>query len=351
MPELRSKNFNLPYQQYDSYWLILFSENGNFPANIASSLQEIGYRQSVNGAFIGQTMQDWSGLWGKTYAILQAAQLIDCVNVTITSDYSVVGGGGERKTVAAIQDIASSLWLGEALREDRVMCHFQPIIVGSTSNDSLKIFGYESFVRVRSISGEIIAGSTIIQACKAMNIEYMVDRLLHKQAIKTFATSDNVGFLFINFFTGFIQRPEIYLEGLRENAKLFGIVPKNIVLEFASCKTSNDIKHLKNVCDYAKMQGYSIALDDVISPHHAKKLINEIKPDFVKIDVQALGNLDNLTIWEDVRQILEITCVNGGSVIAEGVETEKSYEQLKSLGINLFQGYLFSAPAPLKTLL
>jgi len=347
MQSARPRNFNLPYQQYDNYWVILFAKKGAFPASLANALQGIGYRNTAEGVSLAQTEQNWSVLWKKTYEILQNAQFIDAVEVTLTADDSLIDGRGERKSVARVQEIAGSLWLGDALRDGRVMCYFQPIVSGAGSKEASKNFGFESFVRAKAIDGKIISGGSVVQASKAMNIEYMVDRLLHIQAIKTFAASNNTGFLFINFFTGFIQRPEVYLEGLRETAKAFGIVPKNLVLEFASGEPARDIKHLKNVCEYAKMQGYSVALDDVTDPIYAQNLIDGIRPDFVKLDVQELGDLGEASVRGNIRQILELAEANGGSIIAEGVETEESYEQLKALGVSLFQGYLFSAPAPL----
>ena len=341
MQNVQSKKINLPYSK-ESYFLALFANKNPFSSDLSNELQAIGYKKTADGVMMQKTSRDWTNLWEKTYSILQNNNFSEFVEVAINEDESAINENSERKTASEIQEIAQSLWLCDSLREDRLMCYFQPIVGGN----SQKNFGYESFVRAHGSDDKIISGNVIVRACKALNIEYMVDRLLHVQAIKTFAASNNTGFLFINFFSGFIQRPEIYLEGLRENAKLFGIVPKNLVLELTSSEEAHDIKHLKSVCDYAKMQGYSVALDDVTSPVSAKKIIEEIRPDFIKLDIQAIGELENPSVQQNIRQILELVQATGGSVIAEGVETEKSYEQLKILGISLFQGYFFSAPAP-----
>ncbi len=340
MPAAQQKSFNLPYLQYDNYWLSLYSPSENVAANISDELRGIGYAKGNDGQWTVKTTRRWADIWAKTYDILQKAKLADAVEVVIATDSDLkISASGERKKAIAIQAIAENLWLGEALCEDRVMCYFQPIM-----GEKQKIFGFESFVRARGLDGSIIGGDKIIKASKALNIEHMIDRHLQVQAVQTFSGSKHSGFLFVNFLPGFIQRPAVYLEGLSEAAKMFGVVPKHLVLEFTRCETSHDMKHLKNVCDYARTQGYSIALDDITTIDSAKKLVAEIRPDFVKLDSQELGTLDSATTRNTIKQIVDLVHAIGSTVIAEGVETEQAYEQLKSLGVDLFQGYYFSPP-------
>lgn len=336
------KSFNLPYLQHDSYFLSLFSDAGNF-APISGELQGIGYKKSLDGRFMAQTSNSWAELWARTYAILQNAKLADSMEVSLTADSDLpTPDSGERKKVIAIQAVAENLWLGEALRDNRILCYFQPIV-----GEKQKIFGFESFVRAKGLDGNIIGGDKVIKASQALNIEYMIDRHLQVQAVKTFAESDCTGFLFVNFFPGFIHRPAVYLEGLSEAAKLYGIIPKHLVLEFTRSETARDMKHLKSVCDYARQQGYSVAIDDIVTVDNAKKLVSDIRPDFVKIDSHALGKLDSAATRSVISQIVELVHAVGSTIIAERVETEADYEQLKLLGVDLFQGYYFSPPAPI----
>lgn len=339
----QQKSFNLPYLQNDSYWLSLFSTSGGLTPSVLDELQGIGYYKGTDGRWMAKTSREWMSLWTKTYTILEKARLSEAMEVTLTADGDLSASeGAARNKVVAIQTIAENIWLGEALRDGRVMCYFQPIM-----GEKQKIFGFESFVRVRALDGSIIGGDKIIKASKALNIEHMIDRHLHVQAVKTFSGSKHSGFLFVNFFPGFIHRPSVYLEGLSEAARMYGIVPKHLVLELTRSEIARDMKHLKSVCEYARSQGYSIAIDDITTVDNARKLVSEIRPDFVKIDIQALGKMDNAGIHSLVIQIVDLVHATGSTVIAEGVETEQSYEQLKSLGVDLFQGYYFSPPAPI----
>jgi EAL domain-containing protein (putative c-di-GMP-specific phosphodiesterase class I) len=226
------------------------------------------------------------------------------------------------------------------------MCYLQPVV---SSKD--KVFGYESFARVRSAEGDIIGGEQIVAASKVLGIEYVVDRHLHVQAIKTFADSNFNGFLFVNFFSGFIHRPEVYLEGLTESVKKYGIVAKHIVLDITKAETIRDIRHMRSVVEYARSRGYTVALDDMASVEAAQKLIPDIRPDFVKIDMQLVRKVSSPGKRETIRTIVEMAHASASTVIAEGVETDEVFQALKALGVDLYQGYLFSPPVPVETAL
>lgn len=342
MSAISTKSFNLPWHQHDHYWITLFPKVGTFSAEVKRSLQEAGMQAHGNAMSL-QTGTAWKNAWDVLYQWVVQANMLGTAEAAVTLQPAT---DSDRKSVAAVQVIAENLWLGEALREDRLLCYLQPVV--STKD---KIFGYESFARVKTKDGSVIGGDKIVAAARALNMEYMIDRHLHVQAIKTFVSSDFNGFLFINFFPGFIHRPAVYLDGLNETAKAYGIVAKNLVLDFTRAEGGHDLHHLKNVCEYARSCGYSIALDDIESLDGAKKLVPEIRPDFVKVDMQLVRQLADSRKRDTIHHIIEFVHANGSMAIAEGVETEEGYQQLKTLGADLFQGYYFSPPVPVEAAL
>jgi EAL domain-containing protein (putative c-di-GMP-specific phosphodiesterase class I) len=335
------KNFNLVWNQHDQYWITLYARK--LSATALDALTRLNLHKQADGALVVQAPRQWKPVWDQIYAVLEKTGMLEQVDVIVApaGDTSM-----ERRPPAMIRLIADSLWLGEALLEDRIMCYLQPVL---SARD--QVFGYESFVRAKAPTGDIIAGDKIIAACRALGIEYVIDRHLHVQAIRTFVSSQFNGFLFVNLFPGFIHRPAVYLEGLSETVKSFGIVAKHIVLDFTRSETPRDIMHLKNVCEYARSRGYSIALDDIESLDNARKLVSEVHPDFVKIDMKLARRTAEAAPRETVRQIVELVHAAGGLVIAEGVETEENHQLLRQLGVDLFQGYLFSPPMPVEAAL
>ncbi len=336
-----TKPINLPWHQHDSYTIGVYAKGGNFTPTLAEALKSAGMQFVSAGALSIKTHRHWEDAWASISAALQSANALPMVEVSLAPGDGQ--GRAEHKTVAQIQAIADSLWLGDAILEDRVVCYLQPIL-----SQKDKVFGYESFARVRLPDGRIIAGDAIIAASRALGMEFMIDRLLQVQAITTFVSSDFNGFLFVNFLPGFIHRPAIYLEGLSETVRTHGVIPKHVVLEFTKSETPRDLAHLRSVCEYARSRGYSVALDDINTIEGARKLIGEIKPDFVKIDMKLSQHTDNARSRDIIRAITDMTHATGGTVVAEGVENAESYQQLQPLGVDLFQGYYFSAPVPVE---
>ncbi|MCE2926642.1 MAG: EAL domain-containing protein [Rickettsiales bacterium] len=335
------KALNLPWHQHDSYSIGVYAKGGNFTPNLTEALKLAGMQFVSAGAFTLRAPRQWEHTWQTIRTALESANALPMVEVSLAPGDG--HGRAEHKTVAQIQAIADSLWLGDAIMEDRVLCYLQPIV-----SQKDKVFGYESFARVRLPDGKVIAGDAILAASRALGMEFMIDRLLQVQAITTFVSSDFNGFLFVNFLPGFIHRPSIYLEGLGETVRSHGVIAKHVVLEFTKSETPRDLTHLRSVCDYARSRGYSVALDDINTVEGARKLIGEVKPDFVKIDMGLAQRTEDSRSRDIIRAIADMTHAVGGTVIAEGVESAVNHQQLLPLGVDLFQGYHFSAPVPVE---
>lgn len=343
-----AKNFNLPWHQHDHYWISVYPKGSHFLAPISEFLENAHMTKTNDGGMAIRAPRDWKSLWDNLYAGLEHVGALDHIEAAVTPGNEQPRGrmAVDCKAPQLIQVIADSLWIGEALLENRILCFMQQVV-----DDKGKIFGYESFARVRSPDGDVIGGEQIFSASKALGIEFMIDRHLHIQAIKTFVSSSFNGFLFVNFFPGFIHRPAIYLEGLAESVKTYGVIAKHIVLDFTKSETSHDVKHMKSVCEYGRSCGYSIALDDISTVESARRLVDEVRPDFVKIDMHLIHKVAESSKRNTIKAIVDVVHDAGGTVIAEGVESDEIYDALKKLGVNLFQGYLFSPPVPVEAAL
>jgi EAL domain-containing protein (putative c-di-GMP-specific phosphodiesterase class I) len=342
----QNKAFNLPWNQYEQYWINVGTGGADLPVPFIQLLKVAGM-QVFSSTMAVQTGRDWKKRWDIIYGQLMKADLLDKVKVAVTPGEAAPDVATlDWRSPVAMQHIAESLWLGDALLEDRILCYLQPVV--STRD---KVFGYESFARAAAKDGTIIGGDKIMLASRALNIEYMIDRHLHVQAITTFVCSDFNGFLFVNLSPGFIHRPAVYLEGLSETAKSFGMIAKHIVLDFTRSEKPKDVAHLKSICDYGKSRGYSIALDDIETLDGARRLVTEIRPDFVKIDRKLASLVGDQAKREIISNIVDLVHANGGIVIAEGVETEESYQGLRGLSVDLFQGFYFSPPVPVETVI
>lgn len=338
-----SKPLHLPWHHADSYWLCAFARDAASSAAIAGALPEgFTYNEAMHG-HCQPVPKQWGASWQALFHALTAHNLATKVDVAIIPGHASPDQhtGLSRKTVTQIQAIADSLWLGDAVLSHDVMCYLQPVL-----DRTRQVVGYESFARARTNSGTIVTGEAIVAASKTLGIEFGIDRLLQVSAVETFSASGQNGYLFVNFFPGFIQRPEVYLDGLTEAVKLHKLSPSHVALDFTGCETPHDIHHIKRVSDYCRAKGYAIALDDVESVGVAQHLVEEVKPDFLKLDMKLVKRAGNSNDRETIRQIVAIAQAGGTRVIAEGIEDEETCTLLLAQGVDYLQGYYFAKPLP-----
>jgi diguanylate cyclase (GGDEF)-like protein len=97
--------------------------------------------------------------------------------------------------------------------------------------------------------------------------------------------------------------------------------------------------------EHYRRQNYGIAIDDVGSGYSGLNVINDIKPDIIKLDLNLIRNVDK----DETKQFLCKAMVDFGKnadikVIAEGIETEEELQMLIKLNVDFGQGYFFVIP-------
>jgi EAL domain-containing protein (putative c-di-GMP-specific phosphodiesterase class I) len=243
------------------------------------------------------------------------------------------------RKIGEIDAIANNLWLVDYVNHGRLGCYMQRVL-----DRRGKTIGYEAFARMEAPDGGVIGGGAIMQAAGALRVEYQLDRLLHKQAIESFVESDLEGYIFINFLTGFIHRPEVYLEGLSQAATRFHIRANAVVLDVPITAEGMDLAKLRTIAAYCRTRGFAMALDDVTGTDGLSTLLGELRPAIVKLDGKFGAGLTPQRRAATLREIVRLTHEAGASVLAEGVESRDLYDTYFAADIDMFQGYLFGAP-------
>ncbi len=98
-----------------------------------------------------------------------------------------------------------------------------------------------------------------------------------------------------------------------------------------------------------RQAGFVVSIDDFGTEYANLSLLSTIEFDVLKLDKSLV---DDVAISDKARIVVE-NIVNicremGIQVVAEGIETEEQLEALRSCGVELVQGYLFSKPIPIE---
>lgn len=92
-------------------------------------------------------------------------------------------------------------------------------------------------------------------------------------------------------------------------------------------------------------RGALLALDDAARGFHGLLAIGQLRPDWVKVDRSVVtGALHDPIRVAGLDMFAQSARRSGSVLVAEGVETEDDLVALRSVGVSLAQGYLFSPP-------
>ena len=213
---------------------------------------------------------------------------------------------------------------------------FQPII----NCQSNTIYGYEALVR--GLNNE--SAYSIISQVNDDN-RYTFDQLCR---IKAIALASKLGIntmLSINFLPNAIYKPERCICTTLEAAKKYNFPTTNIMFEFTEVEKIEDSSHVERVVSYYQELGFKTATDDFGSGYSGLNLLADFQTDIIKLDMALIRDIDKDT----KRQTIVRNCLNmfeelNIMALAEGIETVEEYHWLKSVGIELMQGYLFAKP-------
>ncbi|MBD1558672.1 EAL domain-containing protein [Vibrio sp. S9_S30] len=217
---------------------------------------------------------------------------------------------------------------------------------------TLQPFAYEALARFRSettgesIRPDILFESEQVSIAKKINL----DRLTRAIHVRNFSQSKRANLkLFLNVlpisgeYNAFMTIKASLLE---KRITELGLNARQIVMEIVE-SAAFDNQLLLDATTAMQEAGFQVAMDDFGVKSSDFNRLQLIKPEIVKIDRSLLVNymLENKTALLDiVREAKSI----GAKVIIEGVEEKAQYNAMMALGIDFYQGYLFSMPEPLK---
>lgn len=214
---------------------------------------------------------------------------------------------------------------------------FQPIVNVRTR----EVFAHEALVR--GLGGE--PAGDVFKSVNADN-QYRFDQSCRVKAIELAARLGMESYLSINFMPNAVYRPELCIRTALEAAKEFGFPRERIIFEVTESERIGDLDHLRNIIRHYQEIGFLTAIDDFGAGFAGLNLLADFRADLVKIDMALVRDIDTSASRQAiVRGIMLVADQLSTDVIAEGVETVAELECLRSMGIDLFQGFLFARPA------
>lgn len=233
-------------------------------------------------------------------------------------------------------------WLVETLRDDRLFNVFQPIVL---AEDPDEILGYECLLRANDRNGETINPAKIFDTARKSDLLFQLDREARIEAVKNGSKLPVHRKVFINFMPTSIYDAEYCLKTTMNSLQEHDIRKEQLVFEVVETEQIQDQENLIDILNYYRSKGVAVALDDLGAGYNSLNLLKELKPDYVKLDIELVQSIhDNDLQAELAESLLQTARDNGIVTIAEGIETEDEWNWFTDHAADYLQGYFFAEP-------
>ncbi|GGF83333.1 EAL domain-containing protein [Alteromonas lipolytica] len=236
-------------------------------------------------------------------------------------------------------------WLTTAIDNHAYESWFQPIVVAGGAIDAPAIFAHESLFRLFDEENSLIPPAFAFSLAEQSDLLFALDLTARRSAVEYFSRAKLKGKVFINFNPSSIYDPAYCLRATASAIHQLGLKPADVVFEIVETHRAQDMNHLKGILAFYRKSGFGVAIDDIGSGWSGLNLLEQLRPDYVKIDMELISGIDtNHYKQVIVKHLIEIARQNGVRVIAEGIENEQEALMLTELGADYLQGYFFARP-------
>ena len=233
-------------------------------------------------------------------------------------------------------------WLVGVLEARRLMSVFQPIV---HTDDPQNIYAYECLLRGRTANGQWIMPDRLFSAARNAGLLERLDSAARNTAVQSAAQHDMSTAVFINIYPNAIQHFKGFLDNTIAATQATGLSPHRFVFEFVESEEIIDHASFLQTLDYFRQQGFRVALDDVGAGYASLNVLVHVKPDFMKLDMGLIRDVDSDLYKSRVAaKLLELAQELQVKTVVEGIETVGEWEWSREHGADYAQGYLFARP-------
>lgn len=238
--------------------------------------------------------------------------------------------------------------LRDALDDDRLVMHFQPLLDVETECTK----GFEALARIVTADGELVGPSAFMEAIANSSLMWDLDRAAFRLSCQAAAllarlSPERPPYMACNFSSVSLTHPD-FIGFLIETVDRAAVDPRQIVLEVTEGAAfdpgSGGASALHRLHDH----GFKLALDDFGTGYSSLSHLRDLPISIVKVDQSFIARLANHDSERAIAQAVVSLCRDLAlNVVAEGVENAAQLDQVRQLGFETIQGWHYSTAVPL----
>lgn len=242
--------------------------------------------------------------------------------------------------------VATESRLREALEDGRLAVHLQPVVDLADGS----VVSFEALVRLVDPDGSLVLPGEFIQVAEDTGLVADVDRFVLAEGLRLLSShprlvADPSLRLSVNLSGRTLQHPglaETVAAGLAEH----GVLGSRLTLEITERSLLEDNPQVHDTMSSLRALGAALAIDDFGTGYSALAYLRTFDLQQLKVDRSFVAGLGDEVATATVQAIIDVAHAHRLEVVAEGVEEQWQAEQLRSMGCDQAQGWLFGRPAP-----
>lgn len=235
-----------------------------------------------------------------------------------------------------------------AIERDEFELYYQPII----SLDNASLSGFEALVRWNHPQRGLVPPNEFIPISESTSLIIpMTVKILHSacsQVVKwqCLSRSSDPLSIAVNLSGKHFGHPAL-VEQIKTVIAETGINPESLKLELTESAVMDNAETAILMLKQIKETGVRVSIDDFGTGYSSLSYLHRFPIDLLKVDRSFVSAMEeNTENGEIVRTVIALAKALNLKVVAEGIESIHQFHQLRILGCEYGQGYLFSKPLP-----
>lgn len=245
--------------------------------------------------------------------------------------------------------MSGTLLLDQIVEVGALRVLFQPIV--ELNGKTPRVHAVECLLRGPA-GTNMESADVLFEYVRRKRVESLVDRVCVAAALRAARELPPTIELSVNMHASTLGLDPGMADFLRNAACENGVALARLTVELVEHTCSRDTTAFRGSIESLRALGVRIALDDVGLGYSNFKMMLESRPDYLKADRYLVSECDRDPARRAVLASLTTLARDlAARVVAEGVERSEELATIRSLGIDLVQGFLFLPAAPLAALL
>src|SRR5215470_3235748 len=256
--------------------------------------------------------------------------------------YEVFDHGMHARAVSRLQ-LESDL--RQAIENREFCVYYQPIV----SLETGRLAGFEALVRWNHPRRGLVSPADFIPVAEETGLIVPIGQWVlneacaHVRQWQLDSPSHRALSLSVNLSARQVAQPDL-LDRIKEALATSKLNPHCLKLEITESVVMENAEAAALMFKQLRSLGVQLSIDDFGTGYSSLSYLHRFPLNYLKIDRSFVSRLTTDNDNAIVRTISTLARNLGMEVIAEGIETDEQYQQLKMLGCEYGQGYLFSRP-------